>query len=888
MGTSRRIAVLAATVVVLLGALVAPFGPVMADQTHAANESVPVTDDTVTETPTDTRSADETGTSTGAETASETSTETPTAVEPTTETETETETETKTQTQTETATPDEVETETETSTETEIPEHTETPTPTPTDTSTATGSDTDSPTTTQTETETPTETESQTERTTATSTESSTTTETSSDSKTPSGTETPSGPAETGSVTEEATKTPTEGETETPTQTREPTNPPSGADTPTPTATENSSTTSTETESAPTETTGDARNSTRSATESVDEITDSTNESTVSAGQVTNESSNSTADTGQTDEPLGETSSSHEVVTDSEDPTNVTGDIVEESTDALDGDADPVGTENATNRPETDETVATATDATRAVTDAAEGTVARTSETATEAIDRLEATADGTVNGSTATVTETLTRLENVTDTSTLTPVQSPTDSVTAAMESVTDTTDSLTDATSEVTDTVTESGILNGDATGPVSALTVSDGELSRVVAATVTERADGASVTGGESVTSATIDERVADQVGATVGPGEDGTADESAATAGAETEDPIGRTATETIPPVSIDSSEDRVDHRHAAGRASESASVSSDADSRGEPARSTASQNDGVSRRHGAVPDDRATAGGVVPTDGVGPTPEHRADGIPARRNGAAAATGGDRDAPAGPDVPVPDAPTSLVLLAVVAAGAAVARTGTAVVGTIPTLSSTSLRTQITSGLRAVRAWLGRLPRVLPLPGYSRYDGSDPLENDHRARLHEVVTTSPGVDLASLVERADVSRSTARYHLRILEHEDVLERREVWGKPRVFPAGTDEVERAAAMQAEATRAVLDTLRWIEPASGTAIADELERDVSTISHHLDRLEEAGLVVREREGRAVVNRLATDAREAAPLGTETRDARGIAGVDD
>ena len=45
---------------------------------------------------------------------------------------------------------------------------------------------------------------------------------------------------------------------------------------------------------------------------------------------------------------------------------------------------------------------------------------------------------------------------------------------------------------------------------------------------------------------------------------------------------------------------------------------------------------------------------------------------------------------------------------------------------------------------------------------------------------------------------------------------------------------------------------------------------LADDLCRDPSTISHHLQRLEEDEIIARERQGRAVVNRLSSDARTA------------------
>jgi DNA-binding transcriptional ArsR family regulator len=58
-------------------------------------------------------------------------------------------------------------------------------------------------------------------------------------------------------------------------------------------------------------------------------------------------------------------------------------------------------------------------------------------------------------------------------------------------------------------------------------------------------------------------------------------------------------------------------------------------------------------------------------------------------------------------------------------------------------------------------------------------------------------------------------------------------------------------------------------------------------VDRDASTVSHHLSRLEADGLVERERDGPAVVNRLAPATRaalervEASPVDPEDARAR-------
>ena len=138
-----------------------------------------------------------------------------------------------------------------------------------------------------------------------------------------------------------------------------------------------------------------------------------------------------------------------------------------------------------------------------------------------------------------------------------------------------------------------------------------------------------------------------------------------------------------------------------------------------------------------------------------------------------------------------------------------------------------------------------------------------DDTDLLENPHRRAIYETIRADPGRCLTVVSEESDVALSTARHHLRVLEEEGLIRSTLVRGKRRYVPVGDHDVELQAALDDSATRAVLETLAAIGPATNGRIADELDRDPSTVSHHLSALEDDGLVVRERDGRSVVNEL-------------------------
>jgi DNA-binding transcriptional ArsR family regulator len=164
--------------------------------------------------------------------------------------------------------------------------------------------------------------------------------------------------------------------------------------------------------------------------------------------------------------------------------------------------------------------------------------------------------------------------------------------------------------------------------------------------------------------------------------------------------------------------------------------------------------------------------------------------------------------------------------------------------------------------------AVRHWVDRrLPRLPPvLPGrFGRGDDADPLAHTHRRQLRELVDDRPGVHLAGVVDELPLSRSSVRYHVRVLEDAGELETANLLGRRRLFPPDADS-ELLAALADDGSRRVVQAVARVEPASVGEVVDETDRAYSTVSYHLDRLAAAGVVDRERDGRRVTIRLTDD----------------------
>jgi DNA-binding transcriptional ArsR family regulator len=94
------------------------------------------------------------------------------------------------------------------------------------------------------------------------------------------------------------------------------------------------------------------------------------------------------------------------------------------------------------------------------------------------------------------------------------------------------------------------------------------------------------------------------------------------------------------------------------------------------------------------------------------------------------------------------------------------------------------------------------------------------------------------------------------------------------REVTERPGVYARGDALLE----VDGVSVAGLLDALADLGTAHVGLLAEELDRDPSTVSHHLQRLADDELVVRERDGRAVVNRLADD-----ELVVRERDGRAV-----
>ncbi|WP_415380437.1 helix-turn-helix domain-containing protein [Halosimplex sp. TS25] len=449
-------------------------------------------------------------------------------------------------------------------------------------------------------------------------------------------------------------------------------------------------------------------------------------------------------------------------------------------------------------------------------------------------------TPDGSLSDAISTATENTTETVSNTTDSVANTTEDTTDSTTETTDAVTNTTENATESTVETTENTTDSVTETTENTTE---------DLTDATEETVENTTDSVTNTT-ETVTNTTEDLTNATENGTSqiVDETDDLVDANLTATASVDGEATVGANAT-----VGLDGSV-------GLGSAETSTTPATAVPSEPEPASATAASGQST-----ADSDAATTSGAPAANRGEGGTSGDSS--LPA--SGGAAAGG------------------ALVVVGVTAAAASkhVAANTAAAQGSELTWLARATRLKAHGAVDALRGQLARLPRVIVPPGYSRHDDSDPLEHETRRDLFETVERSPGVNLSTLAEGCDASLSTVRHHLRILEEERLLVSERIRGQRRYFPGNESDPALLAALDDTATEPILRTLARSGPASVSDLADALGRDPSTISHHVSRLEDDGLVERERDGRSVQNSLAPAAeRVLTQSGTVSGQQRPLA----
>lgn len=164
--------------------------------------------------------------------------------------------------------------------------------------------------------------------------------------------------------------------------------------------------------------------------------------------------------------------------------------------------------------------------------------------------------------------------------------------------------------------------------------------------------------------------------------------------------------------------------------------------------------------------------------------------------------------------------------------------------------------------------SLRGWRRLIPLSPLAPMYSRISRGEVLDHDTRQAIYDLLKDKPGLSLQEMTEQLELSRSTARHHIDVLEDNEMVAH-STRGRCRIhYPVGRrDEAIRRHVLanenRARITRAVREDGRTL-----TELAEELDENASAVHFHLQKLLEAGVVER-RENGSVTYRAAEAIRE-------------------
>src|SRR6056297_1987052 len=147
----------------------------------------------------------------------------------------------------------------------------------------------------------------------------------------------------------------------------------------------------------------------------------------------------------------------------------------------------------------------------------------------------------------------------------------------------------------------------------------------------------------------------------------------------------------------------------------------------------------------------------------------------------------------------------------------------------------------------------------------------------LELASRRRIYQRIADTPGIHFRALLDDLEYAQGTLQYQLRWLGDEGLIDISEDGKYTRYYPAAEfDDADRTVmnALRREYSRRILAHLLVDGPLSTTELSDRLEKAQSTVSWHLSKLADAGLVTKERDGRSVYYEL-TDPERATYLYT-------------
>lgn len=141
-------------------------------------------------------------------------------------------------------------------------------------------------------------------------------------------------------------------------------------------------------------------------------------------------------------------------------------------------------------------------------------------------------------------------------------------------------------------------------------------------------------------------------------------------------------------------------------------------------------------------------------------------------------------------------------------------------------------------------------------------YSRLGRDEVLDHDARDRMYRIIQDEPGIHVSELMRRVDGGWGGLMHHLHVLEDKEYVTSRDDGRYRRLFPVGQynpDRMDTIALLRNESTAEALDIIARRPGINQSELASRMGMKPPSARYHLQKLQEAGLVRKEKDGRSV-----------------------------
>lgn len=123
---------------------------------------------------------------------------------------------------------------------------------------------------------------------------------------------------------------------------------------------------------------------------------------------------------------------------------------------------------------------------------------------------------------------------------------------------------------------------------------------------------------------------------------------------------------------------------------------------------------------------------------------------------------------------------------------------------------------------------------------------------------RERIERRIHEDPGIYFNELVRELDLAAGQAQYHVRELVSRDAVAAADLFGRTHYYPPsyGAWERQALALLRRETSAEIVATLLEDGPSRPVDVAERVGIARSTLAWHIDRLVEAGLIEKRRDG--------------------------------